>query len=115
MTRLRSLPGRLGTVAPRLRTDTTGAGTGFARTDGRSSSARGYGSDWRKVRAQVLAREPYCRTCRDAGRMTTATEVDHIERFQGLDDPKRLDPRNLRPLCTPCHRARTARQARGTD
>lgn len=64
------------------------------------------------MRAQVLAAEPLCRICAEAGRVTAATEVDHIEGFHGRDDPRRLDPGNLRPLCTPCHRARTAAQAR---
>jgi 5-methylcytosine-specific restriction protein A len=99
-------------VAQRLAPTTTGAGSGFARTDGRSSTARGYGADWRRVRAGVLAGEPLCRICSEAGRVTAATEVDHVERFHGVDDPRRLDRSNLRPLCTPCHAAVTARAAR---
>jgi len=89
------------------------AGTGFARSDRLSSTARGYGADWRRVRERVLAIEPLCRECDKQGRVTVATEVDHIDPFEGVDDPRRLDPENLRPLCTPCHRARTARQASG--
>jgi len=114
MGRLRSAPARLGTLSPRLQPSTTGAGgPGFSRTDGRSSTARGYGADWRKVRALVLAEEPLCRLCSEAGRVEAATEVDHIEPFHGLHDPRRLDPANLRPLCGPCHRSRTGRQAHG--
>lgn len=60
---------------------------------------------------QVLAAEPLCRMCQAEGRVTAAIEVDHIHAFHGLDDPGRLDPKNLRPLCRPCHMGRTGRQA----
>ena len=112
MRRLSSLPPRLG-KAPGTLASTATAGTGFSRHDGRSSTARGYGQDWRRVRAAVLAAEPLCRMCAADGRVTPATDLDHIVAFQGLHDPKRLDPANLRPLCRPCHMARTARQASG--
>lgn len=110
--KLRSVAARLGVVAQRLAPTTAGASSGFARTDGRSSTARGYGADWRRVREAVLAEEPLCRRCAEAGRTAAATEVDHIERFHGVHDPARLDRRNLRPLCTPCHRTVTAEAAR---
>ena len=106
MTRLRNAPARLSPISRRLQPSVT-AGSGFARTDGLSSAQRGYGTDWRKVRASVLKAEPVCRICRTA----RATEVDHIQRFRGIDDPLRLDRANLRPVCVPCHRSRTARQA----
>lgn len=111
MRRLRYAPGRLGVLAPQLVPSTTGNATGFARQDGRSSTARGYGADWRRVRAAVLAGEPLCRICAEAGRTTAATEVDHLRPFHGRADPLRLAPENLRPLCVPCHRARTGAQA----
>lgn len=111
MRRLRSAPARLPVLAGKVAPATTGAGSGFARADGNSSAARGYGADWRRARAAVLAIEPLCRFCVEAGRTTAATEVDHIRPFHGLTDPLRLDPENLRPLCAPCHRARTGAQA----
>jgi 5-methylcytosine-specific restriction protein A len=89
--------------------------SGFRRTDGRSSTARGYGSDWRKVRLLHLAGEPLCRMCAEQGRVTAATDVDHIKAFEGLGDPLRLDRGNLRSLCRPCHMQRTARQASGRE
>lgn len=99
---------------PQALSTVAASGSGFARADGLSSTARGYGADWRRVRAQVLSGEPLCRLCAEAGRVTAATDVDHIEPFQGLADPRRLAVANLRPLCRPCHMARTARQAAGT-
>lgn len=112
MSRLRAPPPRLTTVAPRLAPTTTGASTGFARTDGRSSTDRGYGADWRRARLAVLTIEPLCRLCVEAGRTTAATHVDQIRPFHGRHDPARLDPDNLRPLCEPCHMRVTADQAR---
>ena len=106
--RLGKLPSLVAAPAPRLQGLAT-AGTGFARADDKSSAARGYGADWRKVRAAVLRAEPTCRLFRAA----PATEVDHIERFHGLSDPRRLARTNVRPVCAPCHRARTARQSHG--
>lgn len=113
MPRLRALPARIGPLPGRLGIAGTGAGSGFARSDGASSTARGYGQDWRRLRLRILDAEPLCRFCAAEGRVTAATDVDHIEPFRGLDDPRRLDPGNLRPLCRPCHAARTAKQATG--
>lgn len=112
MPRLQSIPSRLASTPPRLATlaKTT---TGFARTDGLSSTARGYGQDWRRLRERILAAEPLCRFCCADGRVTAATDVDHIEPFNGIHDPRRLDPTNCRPLCRACHLSRTARQASG--
>jgi 5-methylcytosine-specific restriction endonuclease McrA len=56
-----------------------------------------------------------CRACEAAGCVTLAQEVDHVQPFEGLTDPRRLDPSNLQPLCTRCHRKKTGRypKARG--
>ena len=110
MSRLRCLPLRLGTTAPRLGTGAT-AGSGFVRTDGRSAAARGYDAAWRRLRLDHLAANPLCEKCRRGGRVTAATQVHHIRRFNGLDDPLRLDSRNLESICDPCHRRESAAAA----
>lgn len=49
-----------------------------------------------------------CQACLRNGKLTPATEVDHIEpRAKGGTD----DMGNLRAICTPCHAAKTAREA----
>ena len=65
-----------------------------------SSTRQGYGSDWRSLRAQVLAEEPSCRICG-----ATTTDADHIvPRSQGGRDVRS----NLQGLCHSCHSRLTA-------
>lgn len=66
-------------------------------------ASRGYDRNWRKVRALQLARAPLCEHCTDEGRVTAASEVDHID-----GNSRNNDPSNLRSLCKPHHSRRTA-------
>src|SRR4029453_14526656 len=73
-----------------------------------SAASRGYNANWRRLRLMVLAREPLCRECKAEGRITEATDVDHIlERNKGGTD----ELSNLRPLCHSCHSRRTLRDS----
>lgn len=91
------------------------AGSGFNRTDGKSRHERGYDNHWARLRKRVLDAEPLCRNCAEHGRVTAATQVHHLRRFNGLDDPLRLDPANCAPICAPCHARESARQSNGQD
>lgn len=72
------------------------------RTTSGSSTSRGYGSAWRRLRKMVLARDPVCVTCR----RRPSAHVDHIRaKASGGDDA--MD--NLRGLCEGCHMRKTAR------
>ena len=71
-----------------------------------SSAARGYGQDWRDVRAAVLDEEPLCRFCAEKGLVVAATDVDHIQPLL-LRPDLRLVRSNLRPLCKSCHQGIT--------
>lgn len=78
--------------------------------DGRESRhARGYGSAWDRLRRRILERDRYlCQVCFTAApqRITPAREVDHIlPKAKGGTD----DPANLRGICVPCHRDKSAR------
>jgi 5-methylcytosine-specific restriction enzyme A len=77
--------------------------------DRQSSSARGYGARWRKLRAFVLRRDDYlCQSCRRAGRLALATSVDHVvAKASGGGD----DPSNLTSLCPSCRADKDARDA----
>lgn len=68
-----------------------------------SSTKRGYGIEWQKLRRAVLAENPLCAHCLKRGEYTTATDVDHVIPFDGRYDEKRLDASNLQPLCSRCH------------
>ena len=73
------------------------------------------GRPWRRIRGFVLARDKWLCQLRYPGICTTrATEVDHIEQYPHRPELE-LDPNNLRSVCTPCHKHRTALQASGND
>lgn len=67
-----------------------------------SSSERGYGARWQKVRKHFLKEFPLCAECERQGRLTAAAVVDHIVPHKGN---KELfwDTRNWGPLCKTCH------------
>lgn len=73
-----------------------------------SSTSRGYGADWRRLRDAFLKKHPLCLFCDDVGLITEATVVDHIISFAERPD-LRLEWSNLRSLCKECHDRRTAR------
>ena len=60
---------------------------------------------WTEASKYVLAEEPLCRHCMEQGRITQATEVDHIVELR--DGGAFLDRDNLQPLCSECHDAKT--------
>lgn len=76
-----------------------------------SSSARGYGGAWQKLRREILERDRgLCQPCQRAGRVTLAREVDHVlNKARGGTD----HPQNLQAICRACHQAKTARESRG--
>ncbi|MBS3885607.1 MAG: HNH endonuclease [Dethiobacter sp.] len=63
----------------------------------------GYGTDYKRVRRQVLREEPQCALCG-----STASTVDHILPVSRGGGHERT---NLRALCKPCHDARSKKQA----
>ena len=77
-----------------------------------SSTARGYGFDWQRLRRRKLQVDPLCEDCRSRGRATLAEEVDHIIRITERPD-LRLDWANLRSLCQKCHAAKSAAERSG--
>ena len=66
----------------------------------RSTSARGYGSAWQKVSAEVLARDGWQCQLTLAGCLGRADTVDHLvpKARHGSDDPS-----NLVAACRPCN------------
>lgn len=77
------------------------------------SRDRGYDRNWEKLRDRFIAENPICKHCESAGRVTPATEVDHISPFMGVSDPLRLAWDNLQSLCHSCHVTKTHREQKG--
>ena len=70
-----------------------------------SSTERGYGAAWRRLRRLALARDlGLCASCLRQGRTIAAVCVDHI-RPRAQDGSDDLD--NLQSLCGPCHDAKS--------
>lgn len=76
-----------------------------------SRHARGYGNDWDKLRQRILKRDKHlCQPCRAKGRITAATQVDHIKgKAKGGSDAED----NLQAICSPCHAAKTIEESGG--
>jgi len=72
-----------------------------------TTTERGYGSTWQRLRLLVLRGEPLCRHCGAA-----ATDVDHIvpKRAGGPDTME-----NLQPLCHSCHSIKTGKEKAHAD
>lgn len=76
-----------------------------------TSSQRGYGSRWRKLRKMFLNAHPLCvdpyGIHAQVGETVPATEVDHIvaKKDGGTDEWS-----NLQGLCKSCHSRKTARE-----
>ena len=58
-------------------------------------------SRWRKLRLLHLASEPLCRMCKQTGRLTPATVVDHIKAHKGDETLFFAGP--FQSTCKPCH------------
>lgn len=78
----------------------------------KSSSKRGYGYKWQKARINFLKLNPLCVECESAGRVESATDVDHIIPHKG-DMNLFWDLNNWQPLCKSCHSKKTAKEDGG--
>jgi 5-methylcytosine-specific restriction endonuclease McrA len=108
--RLRCLKPSLPTLASPLVKARTGNSLWRPDSERGTAAQRGYGAEWRRLRAVILKRdEGLCQACLRAGRTTVATQVDHVipKAAGGTDDPS-----NLRALCRPCHEEKSRREMR---
>jgi 5-methylcytosine-specific restriction protein A len=79
------------------------------RQQGTTTTKRGYGHAWRKIRDRIMTRDNWlCKTHARQGKLVKATAVDHIipKGEGGTDD----DP-NLEAICDACHAAKTKLEA----
>ena len=94
-------PGAGGRCPRHARQERRGYDREYDRTRG-SAHQRGYGVNHQRLRGMVLREEPLCRHCKQQGRLTPATEMDHIDGNQW-----NLDRDNLQGLCKSCHSKKT--------
>jgi 5-methylcytosine-specific restriction protein A len=77
----------------------------------RSSSA------WQTFRTWFLGEHPTCATCGREGRVTPATEVDHVVPLRTMiergDVARSLDESACEAICSPCHDEKSARERSG--
>jgi len=74
-----------------------------------TTAERGYSSAHRRWRAQVLAREPFCRY-REPGCSHISTVADHIVSMREGGAPLDLD--NGAGCCVSCHARKSSRESR---
>ncbi|AOZ73102.1 HNH endonuclease [Boudabousia tangfeifanii] len=86
-------------------THTKEADTNYRRYERDPEINKRYGSTWRKIRAQYVAKYPLCEQCEAEGRLTPVAEVHHI---RPLSHGGTHDENNLMSLCKPCHSRQTA-------
>jgi len=73
-----------------------------------SAASRGYDATWQRFRRSYLEHHPLCLDCLDRKEVAVATELHHLVKLRDAPE-RRLDPSNVRPLCSTCHKVRTAR------
>lgn len=97
---------RLTNLKPRIATIDTARVRTLEVTPG--STPRQRGRAWMVRRGRWLSEHPLCLHCEQVGRVSAAEEVDHIVPLHlgGADDET-----NYQSLCSPCHKAKTAREA----
>jgi len=74
------------------------------------TAERGYGADWRRLRAVKLRTDPICEI-RTHCHGLVASEVDHIRPVRERPD-LRLEWSNLQSTCHGCHVAKTKQEVR---
>lgn len=77
-----------------------------------SSTQRGYSYKWQQARKGFLAKHPLCTECERQGRITAATDLDHIIPHKG-DKDAFWTRSNWQALCHPCHSRKTATEDGG--
>ena len=68
---------------------------------------------WRQARAAFLKAHPLCQACREEGRFTLATVVDHIKPINEGGAP--LDAAIFQALCAACHNRKSGSEAWKSD
>lgn len=78
-----------------------------------TAAKRVTGRKLQRLRAELFERDPLCAECKRQGRVTLATQRDHI---QPLEEGGEDTETNVQGLCADCHDAKSkAERARGVQ
>lgn len=105
MGRLKTLPPRIKAAPSRITQHKAPEASRQARRELATNCAA-----WRAIRKAQLQREPLCRECGKANKVTSANTCDHID-GDCNNNPK--DGSNYQSLCGPCHSRKTAAEDGG--
>lgn len=86
-----------------------------------SKQSRGYGAEWSRLRKTILERDCgicKCQYCKASGKVTLATEVDHVvsrakAAALGWSKARTEAPENLQAINSDCHKRKTAEEQGG--
>ena len=81
-----------------------------------SATQRGYTSRWAHASKEYLKEHPLCVECQKHGKVTPATEVDHIKPWNDCGQWDRelfWDESNWQALCHECHSRKTVKENHG--
>ena len=93
-------------VADKLAYTRTAAPLPHGKTERGCMTKRITGRRLQRIRKQVFGEQPICVACKAKGRVTVATQVDHIVALvNGGED----EHDNRQALCEECHKAKTRR------
>ena len=68
---------------------------------------------YKRARRAFLAANPLCAECQRRGVVTAANEIDHIKPLRFDPTPEHFwNAEGWQALCSPCHAAKSAREAR---
>ena len=69
-----------------------------------------HSAKWRKLRIQVLTKNPMCVHCQLNGNITLATVADHIKPVSQGGEIWQID--NLQGLCESCHNTKSSKESK---
>ncbi len=69
---------------------------------------------WKRLRRQILRRDPLCVECDKMGVVEPSTQADHVVPHAG-DLDLFYDESNLQGLCRTCHSSKTGKELRARD
>ena len=75
----------------------------------RTDYGRIKGPKWKAIKRRIMERDGWlCQVCKSSGKLSTATEVDHVNPLSlgGTDADD-----NLQAICQSCHKRKTASEA----